>query len=153
MLTAQTYQNKTTSGSCLLLISHHFWLLFWRGCLHPTWWHVGRGRTASDPSANRWKLWFSVTRQCPALGANTERRESDGDAFIIREGGEVRVKCDHSRRKKCFVSKTAAKKHFILGYQARQRSWEPPGLVWERWGCSSVQSTDTSPVWTEQGKY
>lgn len=41
----------------------------------PTWWHAGRGRTASDPSANRWKLWFSGTRQCPALGAGTATGE------------------------------------------------------------------------------
>lgn len=43
----------------------------------PTWWHAGRGRTASDPSANRWKLWFSGTRQCPALGAGTATGERE----------------------------------------------------------------------------
>lgn len=55
------------------------------GCvLLPTWWHVGRGRMASDPSANQWKLWFFATRQCPALGANTVRRQ-----FLIIRGEDA----------------------------------------------------------------
>lgn len=47
----------------LNLNSHTGW------CLLPTWWHAGRGRMASDPSTNQWKLWFSVTQQCPVPGA------------------------------------------------------------------------------------
>lgn len=42
---------------------------------------------------------------------------------------------------------------FIPGYQARQHSWELPGLVWGSWGCNSVQSTNKSPFWKKNKAY
>ncbi len=105
--------------------------------------------TVRFSSSGRRMQWVKLKLYCVTnMPASRQfvRKSWCTDTSLRLKGG---VKNDHCMRKLFFLSVNAATWSFLPGYQARQHSWEHPGLVWGSWGGSYVRSTDISPFRTE----